>query len=271
MDNKEYSDKGAFRFYFWVKSGWYGVNVDDRLPSRSWGSGFRPTFTWVSKQGAWWMPLLEKAYAKLDQNYDRIIGGNGDEGLRTLTGMPTQMIGLFRTGRNPALKEELFKIHKYWASQNYPSTAACCRAPTYGLIRGHAYSLLDVAELKEGDKVVHRLAKLRNPWNSEHYKGPWRDDDPNWEKHPDWKKQVDLKPSNDGIFWMPYDLFVTRYYYSTVALYQPYKFKVTNFKLGPRGDLLYSIDNPKDQYFYVTVEGYSYRHYPRASKCRASW
>jgi hypothetical protein len=38
------------------------------------------------------MPLLEKAYAKLDQNYDRIIGGIGLEGLRTLTGMPGVII-----------------------------------------------------------------------------------------------------------------------------------------------------------------------------------
>jgi len=32
---------------------------------------------------------MEKAYAKLDQNYERIIAGMGYEGLRTLTGMPT--------------------------------------------------------------------------------------------------------------------------------------------------------------------------------------
>jgi len=42
-----------------------------------------------SLNGAWWMPLLEKAYAKLDQNYQRIVGGFGIEGLRTLTGAPT--------------------------------------------------------------------------------------------------------------------------------------------------------------------------------------
>lgn len=35
------------------------------------------------------MPLLEKAYAKLDVNYDNIVAGWGKEGLRTLTGMPT--------------------------------------------------------------------------------------------------------------------------------------------------------------------------------------
>lgn len=47
-----------------------------------------PWATNPSKQGAWWMPLLEKAYAKLNQNYDRIIAGSVDEGLRSLTGMP---------------------------------------------------------------------------------------------------------------------------------------------------------------------------------------
>jgi hypothetical protein len=87
--NKDYSKSGIFRMKFWVVDKWYWVNVDDRLPSRKWGSGWRPTFTQRSKADAWWMPLIEKAYAKLDQNYDRIIGGLGAEGLRTLTGMPT--------------------------------------------------------------------------------------------------------------------------------------------------------------------------------------
>jgi len=49
-------------------------------------------FTSKSELGAWWMPLLEKAYAKLDQNYERIISGNGLEALRTLTGMPTTYV-----------------------------------------------------------------------------------------------------------------------------------------------------------------------------------
>lgn len=92
--NDEYNDKGAFRFYFWIKNGWYGVNVDDRLPSEAKGAYFRPWATRPSTQGAWWMPLLEKAFAKLDQNYDRIIAGWGQEALRTLTGMPVVNIAL---------------------------------------------------------------------------------------------------------------------------------------------------------------------------------
>ena len=61
-------------------------------------------------------------------------------------------------------------------------TSACCvNGGVEGLISGHAYSFLDVKDLvDESGNVVHTLAKLRNPWNSEHYNGDWRDDGPNW-------------------------------------------------------------------------------------------
>jgi len=89
MFDKEYNSAGAFRFYFFVRNEWVGINVDDRVPVTSWGSGFRPFATWASNKNAWWMPLLEKAYAKLNQNYDRIAWGRGSEAIRTLTGAPT--------------------------------------------------------------------------------------------------------------------------------------------------------------------------------------
>ena len=89
MEDSEYNDAGIFRFKFWVENKWIPINVDDRLPARSWGSGYRPWATSMSVNGAMWMPLLEKAYAKFNQNYDRIAWGWGSEGLRTLSGMPT--------------------------------------------------------------------------------------------------------------------------------------------------------------------------------------
>lgn len=109
------------------------------------------------------MPLLEKAYAKLDQNYERLSGGWGQEALRTLTGMPTVDIRLSSKD-----KSELYPMHKYFAEKNMPMTSGCCvNGGKYGLISGHAYSLLDVTELKDDatGQVVHTLAKMRNPWN----------------------------------------------------------------------------------------------------------
>lgn len=68
---------------------WVGINIDDRLPAREWGASFKPRFTGRSDSEAWWTPLLEKAYAKFNQNYDRIESGAGFEALKAMSGMPT--------------------------------------------------------------------------------------------------------------------------------------------------------------------------------------
>jgi hypothetical protein len=44
-----------------------------------------------------------------------------------------------------------------------------------GLIMGHAYSLLAVAEVKLGDGKSVRLVKLRNPWGKGEWTGAWSD------------------------------------------------------------------------------------------------
>jgi len=71
--NDSYDNKGAFRFFFWVKNKWIGINIDDRLPMH--GDSGNPALAQRSTLGAWWMPLMEKAYAKLDGTYARLSCG----------------------------------------------------------------------------------------------------------------------------------------------------------------------------------------------------
>jgi hypothetical protein len=103
--------------------------------------------------------------------------------------------------------KDLWKMHKHWAEMNYPQVASCCNKIATGLdglTSGHAYSLLDVKVLKNPDgSAAHRIAKMRNPWSKEGYKGKWSDSDSSWTD--DFKKQVDLQVADDGIFWMPYE------------------------------------------------------------------
>lgn len=78
-----------------MKDRWIYVNIDDRIPSYDHGNYvYRPWGVTPGVDGSWWMPLLEKAYAKLEVNYDRLSGGFGYEGLRVLTGEPTINIWL---------------------------------------------------------------------------------------------------------------------------------------------------------------------------------
>jgi hypothetical protein len=75
------------------------------------------------------------------------------------------------------------------------------------------------------------------------YNGPWRDDDPNWTA--EWKREVNLTQSNDGIFWMDYDTFISYFMRTSVAIFDNFaSHRVENVKLSER-NYLYKIDNPK--------------------------
>ena len=62
------------------------MTIDDYLPCREEGG---PVFSLTSK-GDLWLPLLEKAYAKLHGNYNLLRGGFAYEALRDLTGCPVE-------------------------------------------------------------------------------------------------------------------------------------------------------------------------------------
>jgi hypothetical protein len=164
---------------------------------------------------------------------------------------------------NPSKKSEMYAIHKYWADRNFPMTAACCHngGASTGLISGHAYSLLDIKVVRDGGKS-YTLAKLRNPWNKENYKGPWNDNDSRWTSS--LKRQVNLVKANDGAFWMPYDSFLKWYWYTAVCLYQNYHHHNFNMVAKTR-DTIYRISNPTSQFFYIVGDLHSARNYPRGS------
>jgi len=147
---------------------------------------------------------MEKAYAKFDQNYERIQSGAGSEGIRVLTGSPVTVYhpDRIRTGA-------YWKLLKHLTANKFPMTGGCHRK-AYGLITGHAYSVLNTAELKDGSgRVRHKLVQVRNPWSKEKYNGPFADGDARWTRA--WKNQVGLKAANDGKFWMPLNVFKYAY------------------------------------------------------------
>ena len=208
------------------------------------------------------MPLTEKAFAKVSQNYDRLIGGNGVEALRVVTGKPAMRLQHYD-------KRDLWTIHKFWADNNFPATAGCCNqlsSITDGLVAGHSYTFLDLAELKDKDgNVQHKIAKMRNPWAGEHYHGKWSDHDyKSWTE--EWASQVNLERKDDGVFWMPYEDFIRFFYDSEVAYTMDFNFDTKDYKIKERIHR-FEIDNPETQYLYLTTGFHSERDYPRNHEC----
>jgi hypothetical protein len=92
------------------------------------------------------------------------------EALRTLTGMP--VIPHFPMYYPHKYDEQtLWKIISDGEKRSHVMTGGIFKTE-YGLIAGHTYTILGVNEVLVEGKPV-RLVKLRNPWSTDRYTGPW--------------------------------------------------------------------------------------------------
>ena len=159
------------------------------------------------------MAILEKAYAKFNVFHGNIDGGDPLEAVAQLTNMPAQSYST-----NEQTVEELFGIIHQADSKKW-FMAGSCTTPMEGLTSGHAYTILDALLLTDNYGQQWNLIKMRNPWGSEGYNGPWSDKD-----HARWtdqlKAEVGHTHADDGIFLLPVDIFYKAFKYYKVAMYE---------------------------------------------------
>ena len=155
-----------------------------------------------------WVSLFEKAWAKVNGCYARIgAGGYCGEAFDVLTDSYTELIYIkVYVDKRDELWEKL-KIEK---QNNYVMCAGSKRFGLFdntGLISNHAYTLMNLYELKEEGL---KLVKLRNPWGEKEFIGDWSDKSSKWTD--EIKKKVGfLEDKDDGIFYMSYDDFIKNY------------------------------------------------------------
>ena len=72
----------------------------------------------------------------------------------------------------------------------------------YNLPGSHAYTVMGVYSLKDpSGNVVQRLYRVRNPWGTDVYNGPWSDESSQWTAA--YKNQVPYAMNtNDGAFFI---------------------------------------------------------------------
>ena len=60
---------------------------------------------------------------------------------------------------------------------------------------------------------------MRNPWGKGEFTGKWSDGDQNWQYvDPQERQRVGFNPDkNDGIFFIPYDVFLSEFRAITIA------------------------------------------------------
>lgn len=143
--NANYTKSGAFELQFFVNGLPQSVVIDDQLPMLN---ETMPANTGPSLAEGWWLPLLEKAYAKLNVNFENLNRGgslNQIEALRALTGAPVESMDV---------KDPMFiqKLQEY-LDANYSISAYVERnvGKTYGLRKRMSYNILEINDQSTDD------------------------------------------------------------------------------------------------------------------------
>jgi len=177
--NTQYSNVGVFQTKWYIQGQEVRVTIDDRLPvdfrAQSRGNQLpRTILSRKSPMGSWWLPLLEKSFAKVNVNYAGLNGGMMNEAWRQMTNQPVGTVATknYRTKENLITTEQAWTYLSEWDKKNYVISTACFSGAN-GLVSGHAYTIIGVKTLNLGNGKTQRLVKARNPWGSEKYSGKW--------------------------------------------------------------------------------------------------
>ena len=214
-----------FVFHFYRLGEWHQVSVDRTLPVRR--------RALPSKTGEWWVPLVEKAYAKFNGSYDNINGGVTTWSLSDMTGGVAVRMDLTWANVEAIGVTEFKEFIQRYLERNaifttsndhdYLSRSTGEVYESNGLVKGHAYSLLSVEDVltRHGPKC---LVKLRNPHGQTEWKGKWADNSSKWELvDKETQAKIGYKWEHDGGFFMAFEDWVNQFEIFTMC-YIPYVF-----------------------------------------------
>ena len=208
-----FSTKGIYCFRFYKNFQWRYVLIDDRVPcftTYNENQTKKPIFAHCRLPNEFWVPLIEKAYAKLHGSYIALESGCIDDGLVDMTGLVSKKMirenlvgkseelwtllkersklefeGEMKTQAGKKVTAKIYKRNKSMMGcsvdhigKNTESEVSM-QGHKIGIIAGHAYSILDVFEIPKArskkPRKTSRLLRIRNPWGNYEWNGKWCD------------------------------------------------------------------------------------------------
>jgi hypothetical protein len=195
-----YRKKGIYVLRFFKDFRWRYVILDNRLPCFE---NNQLIFGKCKSENELWVPLIEKAYAKLHGCYQSLISGFLDDALTDLTGLVSEKVKV-QDNKGCFNMKALGDPDEFWATLMARRAEKCmmgCSAvgdtegellidgEKTGILKGHAYGVIDVFTLANPTMAVkkgrdyHRLLRIRNPWGKLEWQGKWSDCSEQVEEH----------------------------------------------------------------------------------------
>ncbi|CAL8126336.1 unnamed protein product [Orchesella dallaii] len=196
LSSTKINSAGVYIVRLFKDGNWTDVIVDDLLPCDSF---YRLVFSRCRRKQLW-VPLIEKAMAKLHGSYESLQSGSMGDGLNYLTGFQSECIILKSETDHELLWGKLLSFYSSGFLMGTSITASNGSDDAYtakGLVSNHVYSVLQILC---SDGI--RLIQLHNPWGRFTWNGDWSDTSALWSS--EMRKRLSPNQSHKGIFWMSY-------------------------------------------------------------------
>ncbi|XP_076837586.1 calpain-10 [Brachyhypopomus gauderio] len=191
--------RGEFRFRFWHCGVWREVLVDDRLPC----TNNTLCFSRCHSTSAFWVALLEKAYAKLHGSYEKLWAGQVCEAVVDLSGGVAERWSLKSAVDTPTGRSLLPELSEEMRKRSYIS---CCvhSTPAGVSVLGefHALSVEEWTDVNTTSGGRVRLLRIRNPWGRRSWGGAWNEGGVGWSSLDPSFSQDLLARTQQGEFWV---------------------------------------------------------------------
>ncbi|XP_075717979.1 calpain-10 [Rhinoderma darwinii] len=203
---------GCFVCRFWRFGRWVEVTIDDRLPCL----GHKLCFSHCQDQGAFWLPLLEKAYAKLHGCYEALWAGQVVDALVDLTGGLVERWSL-------EFAEESFREEMLSRMLDLKDRCAMSCSVLHSkegsrdLGQFHAFTITDIQHgfTKDGQPLL--LFRIHNPWGRSCWEGSWGKSGNKWALMDQTESSRFLSQIQDGEFWVDKEEFFREFNEVAVA------------------------------------------------------
>ncbi|XP_059800583.1 calpain-10 isoform X1 [Hypanus sabinus] len=206
---------GCLKCRFWKFGQWVEVIIDDRLPCID----RRLCFSRCRSEEVFWLPLLEKAYAKLHGCYEMLWAGQVGEALVDITGSLADRWTLKSYRNNSENSDHVnfsakskLKLMKDLKDKSFISCSV--HESTKGsneCAEFHAFTVTDVKQVVglEGDCI--NLLRIRNMWDRRCWNGSWQEGGDGWNKVDVAVAAQLMSLAEEGEFWVEEQEFLQEF------------------------------------------------------------